>query len=730
MPPSPFQRKVYCAFSHDLEAAFSVVCHVNHDTFEDIKYTIKQRKKLDSIDVDQWILYRPGRVLSKNEPFCPSDKDFRLPSKLTIKSTDPESSDPEIDIVILAKCPVSNPASSTGISYRPPNLGTLVNSPGREWDFQASDELTTILHQEVQRHFSNYIHGHIDKSTIPLYLFLSGAGTGKSRNAAEIHNTMYHCFDGTYFDKHHELEAQLRDPFIFHVSFENGTSVRLSENDPWRAIGTRMLLQILQVDDSLHKRKLTVDDVLPMPNPQTPNEIIELVCAVPSTSQRTIFLVVDGLHNISKIFGEIQMLQVLTQLGDLAHSGFVIVCGTSTISGPFDRLLASSRRRRVPLPCSPLDPPKRDNQPVFDTSDIVREVLVSDCGGHGRPLELFIDVFELLPADVSSDMKYVVAKKLHLLYSGLLPNESDSIAIVKAVLGNRRLSRHNPISGTEITPDEICQNGLIRFVSDYPGASNSVGHLSIPYVWLLTLCLTYEGSKFFDELQLLDYRDFRSKQNPTLPGAFNWGDFEKLMIKIRKIKSHVFHDGEAVTLGDIHKGAIMTRQTGGIAITNRHLQDDVSKNRITTRTTSSNSNKWLVATECAGQVDIRSHNYVIQNGQSASAGDAVLSLDTAIPRNECHQYNNVQTGRLRFVDEKSKAAGADDIFVLFCTSSVPSLRHQNAYHVPDNTILVTRENWNAYFGPYAGRSYLLAKQAGPPSKPNSSAPDSSEKRKK
>lgn len=104
----------------------------------------------------------------------------------------------------------------------------------------------------------------------------------------------------------------------------------------------------------------------------------------------------EGLHNISRIFGEVQMFQLLTQLRDLAHSGFIIVCGISTVSGPFDQLLASYRRRRVPLCLAPIDSPRRDNKPVVDTTDIVREVLVSDCDSHGRAFEPLIEVFKLL----------------------------------------------------------------------------------------------------------------------------------------------------------------------------------------------------------------------------------------------------------------------------------------------------------------------------------------------
>lgn len=41
---------------------------------------------------------------------------------------------------------------------------------------------------------------------------------------------------------------------------------------------------------------------------------------------------------------------------------------------------------------------------------------------------------------------------------------------------------------------------------------------------------------------------------------------------------------------------------------------------------------------------------------------AVLSLDTAIMRTECHQYKNVQTGRFRFCDEKAKVVVVNVIF--------------------------------------------------------------------
>lgn len=67
--------------------------------------------------------------------------------------------------------------TNVDLIYRPPRPSTLLNSPGRSWDYQVSPELINILHVEVQKQFDLYKQGYADKSTIPLYLFLSGAGS-------------------------------------------------------------------------------------------------------------------------------------------------------------------------------------------------------------------------------------------------------------------------------------------------------------------------------------------------------------------------------------------------------------------------------------------------------------------------------------------------------------------------------------------------------------------------
>lgn len=119
-----------------------------------------------------------------------------------------------------------------------------------------------------------------------------------------------------------------------------------------------------------------------------------------SEKRKTIFLVVDGLHDIGLLWDKFIILRTLTTLGNLAqdHPGFMIVCGTSIASGPIDECLVSSRRRRISLPCRPLEPPTIDHKSVFKIKYIIQEILISDWGGHGRTLELLTS--SLLQGDI------------------------------------------------------------------------------------------------------------------------------------------------------------------------------------------------------------------------------------------------------------------------------------------------------------------------------------------
>ena len=596
--------------------------------------------------------------------------------------------------------------TSAGLTYRPPRPSTLLNSPGRTWDYQVSEELTNTLHTEVYNHFKNYKQGFVDKTTIPLYLFLSGAGTGKSRNSSELWKTTSQCFNGNHFQEMdelaHELAHLISNAFVFHVSLENGTSLRPHEEDPVVAIGSRMLLQLIQDDN----RSALLEEIDSNFYPTTPSELIQFF--IKQGPPRAFFLIVDGLKNINDRFGESKFMSTLSALGDVAQQGFTIVCGTSTVSDTVEKFLKGSRRRGINLPCMPLDVPKINKQPVFDPTKLVQKVLIEDCGGHGRALELLMSIKHEILGDPGPGVECLLVGQLRYMYRGVLPGEHDAKAIVQVVMGHRQIPRYNKIPGTSMTVDEVMENGLMRFEAT-DDSENPSGYLTVPYVWLLALASSHLKNPFFAELQMLDYRDFMALEDPNIPGSSSWPDFECAMVKLRKIKSRVFENNNHITLGDIHHGAYMTDETKAICIQNHHLSDDVAEYQEMSKTVESNRDHWIIPTKKSGKIDLREHKYIIRNAASAPAADAVISLDTKPVRNECLQLKNTRESTT-FHQERKKAAAPDDIFVFFTTSSIPSLKVDGDYNVPSRSVVVTEENWQHYFGPYAARSYLFAKQ--------------------
>ncbi|KAJ1559886.1 hypothetical protein HK096_010755, partial [Nowakowskiella sp. JEL0078] len=82
-------------------------------------------------------------------------------------------------------------------------------------------------------HFVHRKLKQIDKTTIPLYCILDGAGSGKSKLQTELKTIAAKSVEN---DK---LRKRLQTVNVFNVSFENETicDVRI-ENDPLQAIGT------------------------------------------------------------------------------------------------------------------------------------------------------------------------------------------------------------------------------------------------------------------------------------------------------------------------------------------------------------------------------------------------------------------------------------------------------------------------------------------------------------
>ena len=154
------------------------------------------------------------------------------------------------------------------------------------WEYQRSECLDKMLKEAIRCHYQNFKDGIIDKSCMLMYLFLSGAGTGKSRSAAEFARTAVNGLDD---GEDEELRERLRNAWVFHTTFENGTSLRQHEQEGFHAVGIRMLYQLLREDFGAIMIKYRAPD---------PEVVSKLVAkgANKVLKDVTVILVVDGLQ--------------------------------------------------------------------------------------------------------------------------------------------------------------------------------------------------------------------------------------------------------------------------------------------------------------------------------------------------------------------------------------------------------------------------------------------------
>ncbi|KAL1914250.1 uncharacterized protein VTP21DRAFT_9090 [Calcarisporiella thermophila] len=544
---------------------------------------------------------------------------------------------------------------------------------------------------------------------MPLYLFLAGAGTGKSRNANEFHKSLAVCLP----EEESELRSRIENAWVFHVSFENGTSYDpVEEKFAYRAIGTRMLLQLLP--DKLLAEILTAYEA------PAPEEVIRLVATHTRMNWRqvTVILAVDALHAIMSNYDEgleedSTFYRTMSKIADLGVNGmFAIPCCTATILGPINSFLRTSHRHRVYLPVATLTPPiirQGDTiHQVFQMNDHIIKILVDDCGGHGRALEALECALE--GVDISAinidDLMYRVVNMIRNYYQEALQISVRNInAVVRAILTRHRLQADECVPGTNKLPEELAQPGLIRYEVE-AGADD--GYLTAPYIWIWVLARIKPSSA---DLVLRDwnfctYGELRSRREPSCPpGAQFWQHFEHFIASFRSLKSRVFNEGQLVDFSKVHVGA---RINGDIQFVNHRLSLVRASGWENTSSANHPPGQWEVPCECSIKIDVRGCKHIILNGTSAPYGDSFLGLDTEAEcqgLNEVHQYKRYNRATLRTTDylsERAKAASERDFFLLYTTAQIEDLE------LPERSGIVDATNWLDYFGPFAGRAHYFA----------------------
>jgi hypothetical protein len=171
----------------------------------------------------------------------------------------------------------------------------------------------------------------------------------------------------------------------------------------------------------------------------------------------TVVLVIDGLHRLMDTYEdahheESKFYRTLAAIGDLMHNGvFLLTCCTATVSGPIEGFLKTSTRKRVYLPVAALEPPStmKNNvlRPVFAMDNPILKILVEDCGGHGRAIEVLSSLTENMnvdECDVGNLIRDLCASLVNIYWNIIDTNAAK--AIVRGVFTNQRFLFNEPVS--------------------------------------------------------------------------------------------------------------------------------------------------------------------------------------------------------------------------------------------------------------------------------------------
>lgn len=577
----------------------------------------------------------------------------------------------------------------------------LLNSTGLQWDYQATPALKEVLRRAITSRYKNFQRGNIDESCIPFYLLLSGAGTGKSRGATEFRNTAIASLDA----KDAELKTRLEEAWVFLVGFENGTSMRPEEIRSDRAIGLRMLLQL---------KGTSLEEVSNLYGAPLPEEVLKLVAKKENKNLKdaTIILVVDGIHQLKEKDDDEHDPQsvfsrTLQSVGNLGHIGaFLLPVCTATIRSSIEDALSTSTRLRAFLPVPSLEAPTIRSEQVFPMTNSLVKLLVRDCGGHGRALEVLWNLLERMKRNGDhivhcnvNDLLSSLRTKLGQSYRGaLLENPNEIKALVRAVLLHQHLPSHKSVAGTDKLPGQFAAHGLISY-------DKSNGYLTMSYIWLWLMAQRISDA--IPGWKIDDYSAMLSSEDKPLAHDVPWGNFERFIVRFRYLKSLLMEENDITSITEVHRGA---RLQGNIKFKNHQLNEPVCAiHQTATKTTQSNETKWSIQTT-DGPTDVRKYKHIVMNACGASAGDSFLCLDTELVAsvNEVHRYKSTDITQEDYTREREKAAADQDYFLLFTTQDkVP------AFDLPYKSGIVAWDNWDSYFGPFAGRALFYQNQAQP-----------------
>ena len=607
----------------------------------------------------------------------------------------------------------------------------LLDTDGAKWDYCGKDELLSAMQETVQTLHDNK-GADSDKQRHPLFLVFAGPGQGKSRFLTEFPSLVMQCLNNIQHAKYQQ------EPLAFLLTCENGTQPGdwlTQELNAQRFVACRMLWQLREANATAFAEARVPQNFAEFraqcSKDLAAEAVLRAVLTLEEVKCATIVIGIDGMQNLSGFTQRAvedgkkepfyQVMQEVCRLINQKEAPFVVGCVTATQSMDHGLATSPQARKFLQLPSvTQVTVNKVDQIPNHP----LKHLLVMDMGGHGRALECLVNALTKMESASGDAVVGAVMADLFDKYpnAGMFGrsdsrsfDDSDIKGILRASLCGKWIARGSTIAN--VNPEKMM---LIRL--NYNSGQTEY-RIDLPYIWLHMMLSRHTISYDLQSWRLMDYSSF-------LKDALTDGrEWELFNANFRVLRSHAFEDMEEISVASLHRGAIINEPVKSMTVVNRHLKLGRAKARLASKSSCCGNPKpkqssdaetpspGLWAHQCKAVQDgkeitvtMTDKTTLLLNANSAPAADAFLMLDQVTPNgervaiSECLQMKHGHSAAL-LDEEFEKACDKGDILVLLRNTRDKAPTSKNGH-----IVFVSEEQFEAYFGLYAGRAFNAARR--------------------
>ena len=607
----------------------------------------------------------------------------------------------------------------------------LLDTEGAEWDYCGKDELLSAMQETVQTlHDNKGVNS--DKQRHPLFLVFAGPGQGKSRFLTEFPSLVMRCLNNIQHVKYQQ------EPLAFLLTCENGTQPGdwlTQELNAQRFVACRMLWQLREANATAFAEARAPNNFAKFraqcSKDLTAEDVLRAVLTLEEVECATIVLGIDGMQNLSGFTQRAvevgkkepfyQVMQEVCRLINQKEAPFVVGCVTATQSMDHGLATSPQARKFLQLPSvTQVTVNKVDQIPNHP----LKHLLVMDMGGHGRALEGLVGALTSMESASGDAVVGAIMDQLTKKYpqAGLLGrsdshsfDDSDIKGILRASLSGKWIAVGSTIE--KVNPEKMM---LIRLQYN---SDQTEYRIHLPYVWLHMMLSRHSVSSDLQPWRLMDYSSF-VKGAPT-----DGTEWELFNANFRVLRSHAFTNEEEVSIASLHRGAIINESLKDLRIKNRHLKLATAKAKSASRSSCCGNPKpfknsddktpsqGFRAHQCKAVQDgkeitvtMTDKTTLLLNAKGAPAADAFVMLEQVnsdgkkVTISECLQMKHGQAAAF-LEDELKKACDRGDILVLLRNTCDEAPTSKNIH-----VVFVSEEQFEAYYGLYAGRAFNAARR--------------------